>query len=128
MAWRMYGLRLYDFSDGLVVIAARPPHENLVGAKLVRIDGVDAGAALNRIRRYVEHDNESWVRHLSPAYLMIPELLLAEGLIAQIPPAPNLVFQRADGTTVTIQPAPIDISAYRAWMPLFALPGPSPCG
>ena len=121
MAWRMYGLRLYDFSDGLVVIAARPPHENLVGAKLARIDGVDVGAALKRIRRYVEHDNESWVRHLSPAYLMIPELLLAEGLIAD-PARPNLVFQRADGTTVTIQPAPIDISAYRAWMPLFALP------
>ena len=121
MAWHMYGLRLYDFSDGLVVIAARPPHESLVGAKLARINGVDAGAALNRIRRYVEHDNESWVRHLSPAYLMIPELLLAEGLIAD-PARANLVFQRADGTTVTIQPEPIDISAYRAWMPLFALP------
>ncbi len=124
MAWHLYGLRLYAFSDGLRVIGARPPYEDLLGAKLARIGDVAGDVAMERLRPYVEHDNESWFRFLAPTYLMIPELLAAEGLIIDVK-RPNLVFERADGTTVTIQPEPIGIAAYRAWMPLFALPARS---
>ena len=124
MQWHLYGLRLYAFSDGLRVIGARQPHEDLLGAKLARIGDIPADAALERLRPYVEHDNESWFRFLAPTYLMIPELLAAEGLIADVK-RPNLVFERANGTTATVQPGVIDIAAYRAWMPLFALPARS---
>ncbi|MEO6062824.1 MAG: alpha/beta fold hydrolase, partial [Thermoflexales bacterium] len=121
MAWHLYGLRLYAFSDGLRVIGARPPFEDLLGAKLARIGDIEAGVAMERLRPYVEHDNESWFRFLAPTYLMIPELLAAEGLIADTA-RPNLVFERANGTTATVQPGAIDIAAFRAWMPLFGLP------
>lgn len=121
MNWRLYGVRLYAFRDGVFVIGGHGAASKLVGAKLLRVGGVTVNEALTRLRPYVEHDNESWVQYLAPTYFMIPELLLAEGLITDMT-KPNFVFLRADGVEVTVQPEILDIATFRTWMPLFALP------
>lgn len=78
--WRTYGLAFWDFDDGLHVVDADAVNEDLVGARVLKVGGVDAQRALERLAPYASADNR-WTRRLrTPMLLAFAEPLVAVGL------------------------------------------------
>jgi hypothetical protein len=77
----LYPLRWWEFSDGLLVTAARPPYEDLVGSRVEAI----AGRPIDEVLRLVEplgpRDNPSNLRAFAPLYLRVSNLLAGLGVI-----------------------------------------------
>jgi hypothetical protein len=94
-----YPLRLYDFADGLHVVAAAGRPE-LVGKRLTAIGGTPLSRVLELVRPLVPRDNEWSRRWLLPEYLVTAEVLVGVGL-ANVAGA---TFQFADGTSATLSP------------------------
>jgi hypothetical protein len=124
--FRLYPLRLYQFSDGLYVVAADAPHEDLAGARVVQIGGLSAEEAYAAVAPVLPHDNEMTVKLLAPVYLIVPEVLQALGIIDDAA-APGYVLEKPDGTQTTVNFEPISSEPYRDWLSthlvLAGLPG-----
>jgi len=112
VGFHRYPVRLYWFEEGLYVTAARPDLAELLGARLVSIDGVPAAEAVGRIRPYIHGDNDMNVRDVLPSRLLMGEFLEAAG----VSPARDhaaFAFREADGSTRTVRldalPADADI-------------------
>jgi hypothetical protein len=70
--------RWYD--DGLAIDAVRPGLEDLLGARVQRIEGWSADSAMARVRPFVSVDNDLGWRLLGPARLACVEALHALGI------------------------------------------------
>ena len=114
MGFGYYPLRLYVFSDGIFVIDAEPPWREVIGARLVQIGNVSAEEAFQRLAPLAQHDNEMTLRLLTPVHLLVPEELLATGVITD-PARPNIVVELRDGTRRTLNPPPATPDVFRAW-------------
>ncbi len=121
MGFHLYGIRLYKFADGVFVLNARSPYERLIGARLISIGDTAISDVLDRLMPYIEHDNAAWLDYLGPSYAIIPELLLASGIISDRR-HPRFSFATTQGPVVA-DPPELDSDAYRAWEFLFQLPG-----
>jgi Peptidase family S41 len=77
MAFGRLPIELYDFSDGMYVVAADSAHANLVGARVVKIGGMPIAAAMDSASHVVSHEGPHWVRLRAPSMLVIPEVLAA---------------------------------------------------
>jgi tetratricopeptide (TPR) repeat protein len=105
MGFHILPIRLYDFADGLHVIAAARPHADLVGAKVVRIGGVSATEAMSRVGRIVSHESPGWVRYRGPSLLAMPEVLAALGMSDHPGRASFTMQVGGHERTVTLEPA-----------------------
>lgn len=88
-----YPLRLYEFSDGMVVIRARAPA--LVGARLVSIGGHPLDEVLSAVRPLVPRDNDSSLAARETQYLVSAEVLHGLGLIPRVGPV-TFEFERGE--------------------------------
>lgn len=70
-------IRLYDFADGLFIVAADSAHRELAGARVVRVGRASAAAALDSASRVVSHEGANWARFRGASLLTIPEVLAA---------------------------------------------------
>ena len=68
------------FSDGLFVVRAAEPLRDVVGARVVKVGGVDANDALSRITPYCPVDNEMGLMIWGPYLLASPDVADAAGL------------------------------------------------
>jgi hypothetical protein len=75
-------LAFYAFDDGLYVIAAAPKYRDLVGARVLALDGTPAETALKKIDELIPHDNEMWLRTMEPHFLRHVPFLQDLGIIA----------------------------------------------
>lgn len=113
MNFGYYPLRLYAFSDGIFAVDAQAPWQGVIGAKLVQIGTVSADEAFRRLAPQAQHDNDMTLRLLTPVHLLVPEELIAAGVIAD-PMRPGFVFELRDGTRRTINPPPTSTEYFRA--------------
>lgn len=116
VGFHLYPLRLYDFSDGLYVIDATDAYREVIGARLVKIGDAPIADAYERISPFASRDNASTVKLDTPIFLMVPEMLHAQGLIPSAD-APQFVFEKADGTQVTVNPTPVSTGEYLGLLP-----------
>ena len=107
-------LRVWLFPDGIHVIAALAPYEDLVGARVDAIDGHPAEVVVAAIDPLVPRDNEATVRLLTPRYLLIPQVLHGLGLVDGDGPV-DLGLVDPDGATRTASVDPIPMAAYNDW-------------
>lgn len=123
LGFHLYPLRLYSFSDGLFVIDAQQPYSDSVGARVVGIGGMDEETVWEKLKPLSHHDNEMSVRQVAPVFHLIPEVLMAEGIIKE-PTQPAFVVEKSNGERVTLNPQPVPFSEYLAWsnVVLMALP------
>ena len=77
-ALRLYPVRLYDFADGLYVVDAAD--EELVGSRLVSIEGVPIAHVLELVRPLVPRDNPSNLRGWVSHYALVAEVLDGLGI------------------------------------------------
>ena len=112
-------LRLWLFGDQVFIVDALAPHEDLIGAEILEIDGHPIGDVLEALDPITPRDNAQTVRLLAPRFLLIPEILNGLGL--------------ADGTRITLNLqsatlAPADVlvesipmADYNAWAGSYGL-------
>lgn len=112
--FHLYPLRLYLFSDGLFVVDAQEPYQEAIGAKVLRIGGMDIEDAQQKLQPYISYDNEMSARLIMPIRLIIPEALEALGIIED-PEMPMYLLEDGSGVQFNLNPAPIPIDAYRKW-------------
>jgi hypothetical protein len=98
-------IRLYDFSDGLFIIAADSAHKDLVGARVVRVGRATAAAALDSAAQIVSHEGANWVRWRAPSMLAIPEVTAALRLSDNATKTAFTVEQSGRERTVVIEAA-----------------------
>jgi hypothetical protein len=104
--FRTYPIRLRWFSDGLYAVEAGVPYARALGKKLIRVGDVPIDDVYAKVKEIISHENDWWVRALSPNYLISPEVLFAIGVLSESGNA-RFVFDGADAgeLTVVLQPA-----------------------
>jgi hypothetical protein len=110
-AWPIW---LWDFPDGLRVVAARAPYDDLIGGRVTRVGHLALDAARGAVEPLVPRDNESSLRANLPTYLVLPRALRERGVLSA--GDPGLTLELLDGTTREVTPEPLPIEAYRDWI------------
>jgi hypothetical protein len=73
---------LKHFPDGWWIIGAFRGFQNLVGCRVVSMDGKPIEDVLEQLRPYVSYENEAAFREFAPGFLRRPALLHAAGILA----------------------------------------------
>jgi hypothetical protein len=73
-------IRFYHFDDGIFVQHTLPEQKDLLGAKLVAVNGVPVDKAMEKLTPYIWRDNGMGVKSTAPVYLSVPPILHAIGL------------------------------------------------
>jgi hypothetical protein len=110
-AWPIW---LWDFPDGLRVVAAREPDLDLIGARLVQVGSVSMDEARDAVEPLVPRDNESNLRANLPMYLTVPEILDELGL--REPGGAGLTFELVDGSTRELTSEPLAMPDFFQWV------------
>lgn len=76
-----YPLELRWFADGIYVMATDQAHEELLGARILSLNGETAEAAAEALRPMFIGANESWFKNQSVYYLVLPEVLRYYGIV-----------------------------------------------
>ena len=98
-AFHLYDAVVYPFKDGWFVVRAKDP--TLVGSKLVSIGGHPIAAVEAALRPLVPADNESGKLDGLEGSMTTVEFLHGLGIVDD-PAKPAFVFERVDGTQVTV--------------------------
>jgi len=110
-AWPIW---LWDFADGLRIVAAREPYDDVIGARVTMVGGASAEDAIATVESLVPRDNPSTLRGNLPIYLTLPEVLDELGLVQ--PGDAGLTLELLDGTTRELTPEPLPIETFRDWI------------
>jgi hypothetical protein len=103
--FRLYPIRLQWFADGLFVVQAAQAYGRALGKRVVRIGGATAEEAYESVAALIPHENDNWLRVISPNYLVSPEALHAQSLI-QEPGVARFEFAEPDGSRFALDIAP----------------------
>ena len=79
-ALHLFPLRLYDFPDGIHVVAEVGRRRGLVGRRVVAVNGIPIREALRRVRPLVPRDNDWSLRARAVQWLLTAEVLHGLGL------------------------------------------------
>lgn len=99
-AFRRLPIILYRFGPSLHVLAALPPHGDLLGAEVLAFGSTPAAELITRLEPYLAHDNEYEYLHQAPTTLASPEVLNALGATPSKDSA-ELTLRLTNGSTVT---------------------------
>jgi hypothetical protein len=77
--WTRFPVRIWKFADGWRVVAARPSHADLVGARVVRVGGLPVAAAEARVRPLFA-GNDNWAEYMAGYSLTSLDALAGAGL------------------------------------------------
>ncbi len=99
----LFPMRLYDFPEGVFVVAQVGARRDLVGKRLVAVAGVPVAQALERVRPLVPRDNEHSLRARAVQWLVTAEVLHGLGLTDERLQAR---FSFADGSEVDLAAIP----------------------
>lgn len=106
----LFPLYLYDFSDGLFVVAA-PGQPELVGSKLLSIDGIDATTLKRDVWPLVPRDNDSTREDRFMSFMLTAEVLHGLGLRSGIGPA-GFRLQKPGASARVVSLAPVAARTY----------------
>jgi len=106
--FRRYPIVLYDFADGLRLVAAPREHAPAVGGRVIRIGNSDTVEAMRLVEPLVHRDNAMSLRRIAPLYLRIPEVLDALGIVADMERARIVVEKDGREIAVDVSPVPAD--------------------
>jgi hypothetical protein len=123
-----YPVRLWRFSDGLVITAARAPYEDLVGSRVTAIGGRPIDDVMRLAEPLSPRDNPSSLLSFGPRYAGVSELLAGLGVIDRAGPASfSLVDRDGKARDVTIEPVTVeDDVAWHRGQPLRLPPTDGP--
>jgi hypothetical protein len=109
-----YPLRMWRFSDGLVITATRPQDVDLVGSRVTAIGGHPIADVLRLVEPLSPRDNDSTLLAFAPRYAGVSEILAGLGVIDHAGPAVFSLVGR-DGATRDVTIEPITVEEDVAW-------------
>lgn len=77
----LYPLKFYCFNDGIYVIDADKSLEEILYAKVNKINGIDINIITEELRGLISYENEYWFKERLPAYLSSPVFMYGLGII-----------------------------------------------
>ncbi len=77
-------VNFYWFSDGLYVEGADKKYASIIGAKLVKVEGVPVMQVLDAIKPLVPAENEQYFKAYGLDFIAIPEALHAQGVSKEL--------------------------------------------
>jgi hypothetical protein len=101
---RYYPLKLYIYSDGVFVQATDPAHEEILGARLVEIDGHAVAEVLDRVEKITDGTNEFARKDFMPFRMVRPETLQTLDLVKDGEHAPYTFEKDGRRFTVILEP------------------------
>ncbi|HYO60471.1 MAG TPA: hypothetical protein VEU29_01070 [Actinomycetota bacterium] len=112
-------LRLYEFPDGLYVVDA-PEDPDLVGARLLAIEGTPVEDVVERVEPLVPRDNEMTLRARLPQFLVVAEVLNGLGVVDGAGPVDVELATSRGAVVETVEPVPADdlADAFEVWHPM----------
>ena len=111
-----YPILMWQFSDGLVITAAKAPYEDLVGSRIVAIDRRPIEEVLRLVEPLAPRDNPSNLLSYAPLYLRTSELLAGLGVIETAGPATfTVVGPGPDAPLRDVRIEPVLADADVAW-------------
>ena len=113
--FRSYPIMLYDFADGLFVVAADREHAEAVGGRVVKIGQASVEQAMKAVSEIISRDNEMGIKATAPLLLTRPEVLHALGLISDMEQTPYIVERNGRQITVNLKPMPGSALALGFW-------------
>lgn len=109
-----YPIRYYVFADGIFVLDAEDTE--LIGKKLISINGMPAEKVYEMLTPYVAHDNEWQIKGMIPLYMSNARLLNGIGL-ADGDKKINIMLSDRSGNVISKELSPIPHDQFRAYMP-----------
>jgi hypothetical protein len=106
----LFPLYLYKFSDGLFVVSA-PGHRELVGARLLALDGIPVESLEEQVRPLVPRDNEATRTDRFMSFMLTAEVLHGLGLRAGTGAA-RFALQKPGAEAQEVTLAPVTAAAY----------------
>ena len=100
----IFPVKYYWFSDGLYIIKAAPQHEDLVGAKVLRIGKMSVDDALKAAGAANPSDNEMGTRNYAPLLIKVPEVLAGLKIVDDKTKLSLVVESNGKQKTVEITP------------------------
>jgi hypothetical protein len=107
-------LRLWLFPDGIHVIDALAPYQDLIGARVDALAGRPAADVVRALDPLIPRDNDATVRLLTPRFLVMPEVLHGLGLVDGVGPVDVAVVGTTGGAR-TVSVVPVPMADYNAW-------------
>src|SRR5207253_428927 len=102
IAFHTLPIALYWFEEGIMVRAADSAHSNLLGARIVAINGIPIDSAIARIRPLISRDNEMGVKAYTPFLMVMPEILQAIGIVPDLQRIPLTIELAGKRKLVTL--------------------------
>jgi hypothetical protein len=111
---RALPLWLWEFPDGPRIVAAQPPLDDLIGARVTHVGHATIDEARAAVAPLVPRDNDSTLRGNLPIYLTLPDVAVELGL--RTPGEPALTVELPDGSIREIDVEPVPIETMRDWI------------
>lgn len=87
-------VNFYWFSDGLYVEGTDKKYENIIGAKLIKVEGAPVEKALAAIKPLVPAENEQYFKAYGLDHLTIPEALHAQKVSKELKKTVTYTFEK----------------------------------
>ena len=95
-------LRIYEFAEGVFVTQAMPPHEDLVGSRIVAIEGRPMAEVLASVEPLVPRDGPQTVPAHRPILLLQADVLRGLGIIGD-GDVVEIELEDLDGASRTVE-------------------------
>jgi len=108
-------IRLFQFTDGLFVIAATSEYASAIGARVLAVGSVDANQAYEAVRSTISRDNDQGVKTWAPLALTTPQLLRALRL-SDSPLRASYLLEDSTGRRFTVEVSLLGPGANPQWV------------
>ena len=76
-------VNLYHFNNGVYIEGVEKTHQKTLGAKVLKVEGIEVELALKKIRPVVPAENDSYFKAYGLRFLTVPAVLHAQGLLSE---------------------------------------------
>ena len=115
VSFRRYPIKLYEFPDGVYVVAADPNYKTLVGGRVVEVGKMSFERAYRLVGEIVPRDNATQLKWLGPNYATIAEVLDGLGLADDVENLALTVVKDGKRVKARLRPAAPGHAYFHGW-------------
>ena len=94
-------LQFFLFGEGIYVIAGHQDHKDLIGKRLIEVEGRAVESIFSMMEPLISRDNSQGLKSLTPNYITNPTILKGLGMKVDVDKI-NLTFESENGTKETV--------------------------
>jgi tetratricopeptide (TPR) repeat protein len=115
VSFRRYPIKLYEFPDGVYVVAADPKYKTVVGGRVVEVGKTPFERAYRAVGETVPRDNATQLKWMGPNYATIAEVLDGLGLADDLENLSLTVVRDGKRVKARLRPAAPGHAQFHGW-------------